>query len=1260
MNITFTPARIEPILKAILLVVIAFHFGIAVASEASQRKSVTQDQGDVATNSVPNMVATVIETEDKYSVPGLNFLFKKLPAPWIAIQPEIDDDSSPPVLFFENTETKARLSVMAGNSARPETTPHMLARLLFPLYDEERRKDKYSNFGSMASLDFTTITDKTAAVGRIAVRNGYYYGLLYTTESLNRSGLANEADALFKNLSQFDPFSVSEIYPIKSSSKFSSQNYPYRIDFGEGPWRRYVPEKSANTYAEYMAMIPGLDVWISLWPIALNGTNPDITTLASVFLQFMNIESQKVRLSEAKPIYRNGYEVIEFDYTRTENGRPLPTRFQVLKGNDSAFFLIAGVPQALSYRRDEFFSKLNKFQFSEKTKPARQISNFEKEESIRQGTFFRQLASHYLDTQKLDLALDYFRIAHEFNPGDELIVRGILSTYNRLGRFSIGLDFANRALSIFPRSYEVLSYKAFFQGKLGQISEAIDTYRESFALDRRDENDFFEYINLLWDAGQRDSAVTESTAYITTTDSLEARRLLGNLYLRDGKPELAKPVFAEIRLRAPTDLDAAYGLIESNFRLEHQHEALAICDRLTATGNESAINQFYRGRSELALKWYIQAKTSFEKSLHLNPTDTTVKEYLAHVSAILGEGNNSNIKNPIDPVELPPISDFADIQPPSSDTEAVFLLRARGFHYKPGQDRRQTDYYRVKILGNLGIESFSTFQIPFNPQREQIFVNSLKVSDSQDVLTATGDISSFYVIDDTSNGMASDDKILNIPVPNVSVGSTVDLVITRRSFGKSSRFRYVESAFFTRYPVLRSTLYVSGTYQTLHWTMPKGAVEQKWADGILWSMGNVAPYVSEPSQADPKTFMPYGRIGDSGTTWGELAHQYSLDLSDRLAVTDVARQLAEKIAGGEGTVSGKVKAITRYVQSELTYKAIEFGARGTIPNNVKDIIRNRYGDCKDHSLLLHQLLSASGIESRLALANSSTVIDDAFPSLDQFDHMVVYCPGCGNKMIIDATDKDLDQFDSAPRGLAHKKVLILDESQSQLFEIQGYKESDNFVRSDRTIVVRPDGTMAIHEIASFGGAVAASQRAAMKEADAKGRHEIIQRVFKSVDNGLVLLKLEVKNLLDLTKPLVIEADYSPSTQFLGSQNRLAGKIPALLEYYILWSEPSPNRVTPFEIRYPIVLTGTVRFRTPEILHIAEETKAHKATTHGKYLHWNGQISKDIRSAELNYEVKFIPGRFPADNYAEYVRELDAAKALVSPTVHLKTAAMPGH
>src|SRR5207253_3877396 len=92
-------------------------------------------------------------------------------------------------------------------------------------------------------------------------------------------------------------------------------------------------------------------------------------------------------------------------------------------------------------------------------------------------------------------------------------------------------------------------------------------------------------------------------------------------------------------------------------------EAMEISKELVKYNPDSAYALHLKGRSELGLKWYREAKVSFESAAKLAPASKDIASYLDHVSGLLGEGNNTLLKEPIDIVALPAILTNAPVEP---------------------------------------------------------------------------------------------------------------------------------------------------------------------------------------------------------------------------------------------------------------------------------------------------------------------------------------------------------------------------------------------------------------------------------------------------------------------------------------------------------------------------------------------------------------------------------------------------------------------
>lgn len=94
-----------------------------------------------------------------------------------------------------------------------------------------------------------------------------------------------------------------------------------------------------------------------------------------------------------------------------------------------------------------------------------------------------------------------------------------------------------------------------------------------------------------------------------------------------------------------------------------------------------------------------------------------------------------------------------------------------------------------------------------------------------------------------------------------------------------------------------------------------------------------------------------------------------------------------------------------FVQNDIRYMGIEVGEYSHRANSPEKVFAQRYGDCKDKSVLLAALLKHKGILSELILAHSTEDYgrENYLPAPSAFNHMVLYFRIDGRGQYIDPT-----------------------------------------------------------------------------------------------------------------------------------------------------------------------------------------------------------------------------------------------------------------
>lgn len=118
-------------------------------------------------------------------------------------------------------------------------------------------------------------------------------------------------------------------------------------------------------------------------------------------------------------------------------------------------------------------------------------------------------------------------------------------------------------------------------------------------------------------------------------------------------------------------------------------------------------------------------------------------------------------------------------------------------------------------------------------------------------------------------------------------------------------------------------------------------------------------------------------------------------------------ELAREIQSQESSLPRRIERAIRLVQDECRYLSVNLDFGGQVPTPPGAVARRRYGDCKDLSFLLVNLLRKMGIRARPLLVNSflRKSLHDFMPGPSLFNHVIVEMDFDGRRRWIDTTLK---------------------------------------------------------------------------------------------------------------------------------------------------------------------------------------------------------------------------------------------------------------
>ncbi|CAB3767726.1 DUF3857 domain-containing transglutaminase family protein [Paraburkholderia humisilvae] len=138
-------------------------------------------------------------------------------------------------------------------------------------------------------------------------------------------------------------------------------------------------------------------------------------------------------------------------------------------------------------------------------------------------------------------------------------------------------------------------------------------------------------------------------------------------------------------------------------------------------------------------------------------------------------------------------------------------------------------------------------------------------------------------------------------------------------------------------------------------------------------------------------------------------------------------RLAQQLTAQTNDPREKARILYDWMRFNIRYVALFLGETAAVPHKAVDVLRNRYGDCKDHVALFGALLAAVGIDSEPVLLNLGpvyTLPDVPGYGASAINHAITWIPSLS--LFADTTAGGTG-FGYLPAGVMNRSVLLVDE-----------------------------------------------------------------------------------------------------------------------------------------------------------------------------------------------------------------------------------------
>ncbi|MHC4941685.1 MAG: DUF3857 domain-containing protein [Planctomycetota bacterium] len=304
------------------------------------------------------------------------------------------------------------------------------------------------------------------------------------------------------------------------------------------------------------------------------------------------------------------------------------------------------------------------------------------------------------------------------------------------------------------------------------------------------------------------------------------------------------------------------------------------------------------------------------------------------------------------------------------------------------------------------------------------------------------------------------------------------------------------------------------------------ADEEKGTKTRTWFLSNIP-------KIDPERYMP-GRIENcpyvevtTYPNWDEFGNWWWNLVEEQLDLSEEMRAKVKELTEGLSTAREKLNAIYKFVVSDIRYNDTwEFGVHGFKPYKCSAIFSNRFGDCKDKSILLKALLKEVGIDAFPVLIRAEVQRDRedlTLPMVSHFNHVISYVPELDGEKVdlfLDGTAQfhPMEVLPDMDRGA---KVFVVRHGPGKIVEIPYPDAGKNLQVMAFDVELRSDGSALITMDAQFHGTFEPLTR--KNFLNPGKRKDKLAKAFGSVFGDVSVGETRFTDVEDLDKPMRYKA-----------------------------------------------------------------------------------------------------------------------------------------
>jgi hypothetical protein len=501
----------------------------------------------------------------------------------------------------------------------------------------------------------------------------------------------------------------------------------------------------------------------------------------------------------------------------------------------------------------------------------------------------------------------------------------------------------------------------------------------------------------------------------------------------------------------------------------------------------------------------------------------------------------------------------------------------------------------------------------------------------------------------------SDERIKVITMPHVVVGSLIKWKATVESKKPVIPGNFYDLVYFSSTSPVKFQRYTLIAPKTVPLRFSYLNGERKPA---VSHDGDTVVYVWEADdigKIEREEYMPpWDEISEAVAvstlpSWDELAKWAGDLFKKNLRLTEEMKETVARVTKGSKSTGDKIQAIIEYLQKDLRYVAMDIDFHGYEPHPTDRIFSNKYGDCKDYTLLAMAMLSEIGVKASPALFPAGRGFDPQklLPIPTYFNHVILFFEVGGKRYYTDLLQKGY-YFHEIPESLSGMKVLVLNESGGFFGSIPEADPSESASLEEERTVIDGKGDALVDMSIRFPRDLSITMREQLRNMADDTREKVFSAFESNASNGGKVREREWKSLDIAHKKITVRLKYENSHLIQRVGDMMIFGMPQRQRGDLF---TSPTR------KYPIVLQADSReekkitYSIPEgyeIMHLPDDVvlKRDYASYERSYRAEGGTIvAKEI--------VCYKKSRTPASQYQEVRKFFDDVTSRTNDMIMIK-------